>query len=149
MDEANAALGLARLQASGDMDARLGVVQNDLFDVGADLHKDIGDDNTPMRISAAQVTRLESEIDAMEATLPPLTQFILPGGTPLAAHMHMARTLVRRAERLTRKLATDDHVNPEVMSYLNRLSDWLFVAARTANDGGKADVLWTPGEKRQ
>lgn len=148
VDEANAAVGLARLQAEGEIDARLGVIQNDLFDVGADIHCDVDGNDAPLRIGAAHVAHLEDEIDAMQTDLPPLTRFILPGGTPLAAHLHAARTLVRRAERLTQRLAHEDQVNPQVMAYLNRLSDWLFVAARGANDKGNADVLWIPGSER-
>jgi len=143
VDEVNAAVGVARLHAEGEIDARLAVIQNDLFSVGADLHKDIGNDNTPLRIEADMVQHLEDEIDAMSADLPDLTHFILPGGTALAAHLHVCRTLVRRAERLTAKLSATDSVNPAAQAYLNRLSDWLFVAARAANDNGKADVPWT------
>ncbi|TCO70001.1 cob(I)yrinic acid a,c-diamide adenosyltransferase [Rhodovulum euryhalinum] len=145
VDEVNAALGVARLHAGGEIDARLATIQNDLIGLGADLHKDKGADDTPMRISATMVAHLEEEIDAMTADLPPLTRFVLPGGSPLAAHLHVCRTLVRRAERLTAKLATAEGVNPQVQAYLNRLSDWLFVAARVANDNGRTDVLWTPG----
>lgn len=148
VDEANAAIGVARLHAEGEIDARLAVIQHDLFDLGADLHKDRGDDDTPTRVAPALIRHLEDEIDAMSAALPPLTNFILPGGTPLAAHLHVCRTLVRRAERLCAKLAAGDQVNPAVSAYLNRLSDWLFVAARTANDCGKADIVWAPTATR-
>lgn len=144
VDEVNAALGVARLHAEGEIDARLAAIQNDLIGLGADLHKDRGADDAPMRIGAAMVAHLEAEIDAMTAGLPPLNRFVLPGGTPLAAHLHVCRTLVRRAERLAAKLAATEGVNPQVQAYLNRLSDWLFVAARVANDNGRADVLWTP-----
>jgi cob(I)alamin adenosyltransferase len=153
VDELNAALGLARLHADGAVDADLARVQNDLFDLGADLATPgfEQDDTAPrprLRIVAAQVTRLEAEIDAMNAGLAPLRSFVLPGGTPLAAHLHLARTVCRRAERLAVALAGAEPVNPEAVRYLNRLSDWLFVAARVANDGGAADVLWIPGANR-
>jgi cob(I)alamin adenosyltransferase len=153
VDELNATLGLARLHAGGALDAALARVQNDLFDLGADLATpDFENDATAkrprLRIAAAQVTRLESEIDALNADLAPLRSFVLPGGTPLAAHLHLSRTVCRRAERHTVALAGAETVNPETARYLNRLSDWLFVAARVANDGGQADVLWVPGANR-
>ncbi|SIO52411.1 cob(I)alamin adenosyltransferase [Rhodovulum sp. ES.010] len=153
VDEANATLGLARLHAEGEMDTRLAAIQNDLFDLGADLcrpdlHKDAEAEYPPLRMVEAQVRRLESEIDAMNADLEPLRSFILPGGSALAAHLHLCRTVSRRAERETVELATTDSVNPWAVKYLNRLSDWFFVAARLANDGGKADVLWVPGANR-
>ncbi|MBK1637095.1 cob(I)yrinic acid a,c-diamide adenosyltransferase [Rhodovulum adriaticum] len=145
VDEVNAAVGMARLHASGEMAERLATIQNDLIGLGADLHKHIGDDDTPLRIGTDMVTHLETEIDTMNAGLPPLTSFVLPGGTALAAHLHVCRTLVRRAERLTAKLAAEESVNPAVQAYLNRLSDWFFVAARVANDNGQADRLWQAG----
>jgi cob(I)alamin adenosyltransferase len=153
VDELNAALGLARLHADGGVDAGLARVQNDLFDLGADLatpgfEQDHAAPRPRLRIVPAQVTRLETEIDAMNAGLAPLRSFVLPGGTPLAAHLHLARTVCRRAERLAVALAGAEPVNPEAVRYLNRLSDWLFVAARVANDGGAADVLWAPGANR-
>ena len=153
VDELNAALGLARLHAAGPTDAALARIQNDLFDLGADLctpgfEADADAPRPRLRIVAAQVARLEAEIDAMNAGLAPLRSFVLPGGTPLAAHLHLARTVCRRAERLTVALAGLEPVNPEAVRYLNRLSDWLFVAARVANDGGAADVLWVPGANR-
>ncbi len=153
VDEVNATLGLARLQAEGEMDARLARVQNDLFDLGADLcTPDIENDATAkyprLRIVAAQVTRLEREIDAMNAALEPLRSFILPGGSALAAHLHLCRTVSRRAERNVVELAAAEAVNPEAVKYLNRLSDWFFVAGRIANDDGRADVLWVPGANR-
>jgi cob(I)alamin adenosyltransferase len=153
VDELNATLGLARLHASDQAAAGLGRAQNDLFDLGADLampdfENDAAASRPRLRIVAAQVTRLETEIDAMNADLQPLRSFVLPGGTPLAAHLHLARTVCRRAERLVVGLAAAEPVNPEAVRYLNRLSDWLFVAARLANDGGAADVLWTPGANR-
>lgn len=152
VDEVNATLGLARLHA-GAMDAALARVSNDLFDLGADLcTPDIENDaKAPyprLRIIAAQVERLEAEIDAMNDRLTPLRSFILPGGTPLAAHLHLCRTTCRRAERLVVELAEGEAVNPEAIRYLNRLSDWFFVSGRIANDGGRADVLWVPGLTR-
>lgn len=153
VDELNAVLGLARLSAEGEIDAGLGRIQNDLFDLGADLATpDIENDATAkyprLRIAAAQVERLEREIDAMNEGLQPLRSFILPGGTPLAAHLHLARTVCRRAERGVVALAVAEAVNPEAVRYLNRLSDWFFVAARVANDQGRGDVLWVPGANR-
>lgn len=153
VDEVNATLGLARLHADGTLDAGLARVQNDLFDLGADLcTPDIENDATAphprLRIVASQVARLESEIDGMNADLRPLRSFILPGGSALAAHLHLSRTTCRRAERLVVELATFEPVNGEAVKYLNRLSDWLFVAGRVANDGGTADVLWVPGANR-
>ena len=148
VDEANAAIGLARLHADGKVDAMLGRVQNDLVDVGADLctpeHPE--PKHPPLRVSAGQVERLEHEIDAINAELAPLTSFVLPGGTPAAAYLHMARTVVRRAERDVTRLAQAEEVNPQAVRYLNRLSDLLFVLARHVNDNGGRDVLWTPGE---
>lgn len=153
VDETNSVLGLARLHATGEVDAALARIQNDLFDLGADLCRpEMEKDNEAgypvLRIVAAQVMRLEAEIDAMNARLDPLRSFILPGGTPLAAHLHLARTVSRRAERLTVELATMESINDEAVKYLNRLSDWFFVAARIANDEGRADVLWVPGANR-
>jgi cob(I)alamin adenosyltransferase len=153
VDELNATLGLARLHAGGDLDAALGRVQNDLFDLGADLctpgfDTDGGAKRPRLRVVAGQVERLEAEIDAMNAGLAPLRSFVLPGGTALAAHLHLCRTVCRRAERLAVALAAEEPVNPEVIRFLNRLSDWLFVAGRIANDGGRLDVLWVPGANR-
>ncbi len=153
VDETNATVGLARLHADGDLDARLSRIQNDLFDLGADLcrpemEKDAEAEYPPLRMVPSQVARLEREIDEMNAALEPLRSFILPGGSPLAAHLHLCRTVSRRAERLTVELATMEQVNEAAVTYLNRLSDWFFVAARIANDGGKADVLWVPGANR-
>lgn len=154
VDEVNATIGLARLHAAGEMDEGLARIQNDLFDLGADLcTPDLdGDATAPyprLRIVAAQVARLESEIDAWNARLQPLRSFVLPGGSALAAHLHLCRTVSRRGERLAVELAQAEPVNPEAVRYLNRLSDWFFVAARIANDDGRADVLWTPGANRQ
>jgi len=154
VDELNAALGLARLHASGEIAAGIARVQNDLFDLGADLctpdfENDAAAPHHPrLRIIAAQVDRLEAEIDAMNRDLAPLRSFVLPGGTALAAHLHLGRTVCRRAERHAVALAADETVNPEAVRYLNRLSDWLFVAGRIANDAGRADVLWVPGANR-
>jgi cob(I)alamin adenosyltransferase len=153
VDEVNATLGLARLHATGETDTALARIQNDLFDLGADLclpdmEKDGEAEYTPLRMVAAQVDRLEAEIDAMNAHLEPLRSFILPGGSPLAAHLHLCRTVSRRAERLVVELAALEQVNEAAIRYLNRLSDWFFVAARMANDSGRADVLWIPGANR-
>ncbi|MEM6307737.1 MAG: cob(I)yrinic acid a,c-diamide adenosyltransferase [Pseudomonadota bacterium] len=153
VDETNAVVGLARLHATGDMDAQLAAIQNDLFDLGADLctpdmDKDDQAEYPPLRIVAAQVDRLETEIDAMNDRLDPLRSFILPGGSGLAAHLHQCRTVARRAERLSVELAAIEPINPAGVKYLNRLSDWFFVASRIANDDGKADVLWVPGANR-
>ena len=153
VDETNATIGLARLHADGPMDAQLAAIQNDLFDLGADLcrpepDKDAGAEHTPLRVTPHQVARLEGEIDAMTDQLEPLRSFILPGGSALAAHLHLCRTVTRRAERLAVELAQDAPINPEAVTYLNRLSDWFFVAARMANDTGQADVLWVPGAHR-
>jgi cob(I)alamin adenosyltransferase len=155
VDEANAAIGLARLYtgAAADgaaVDAMLARVQNDLFDLGADLctPEDGRRSEGALRIAAAQVERLEREIDAMNAHLKPLSSFVLPGGTPLAAHLHQGRTVTRRAERLVTALAAREPVNPEAVKYLNRLSDHLFVLSRHVNDGGALDVLWVPGANR-
>jgi len=147
VDEANAVIGLARLHTETLADAMLARIQNDLFDVGADLCRP-GEDDSGLRVQSAQVTRLEEEIDALNAALMPLESFVLPGGTPASAHLHLARTVVRRAERLCIELAEDDAVNPVVIEYLNRLSDHLFVLSRHLNDRGKADVLWVPGANR-
>ena len=153
VDELNSVVGLARLQASGDLDSQLSRIQNDLFDLGADLctpdlEKDAEREYPPLRMVAEQVARLEAEIDVMNGSLEPLRSFILPGGSALAAHLHHCRTVARRAERLTVELATVETVNTDAVKYLNRLSDWFFVAARIANDDGRADVLWVPGANR-
>ncbi len=153
IDEVNSVVGLARLHASGDMDAALARIQNDLFDLGADLCRpetdaDASTEYPPLRATQAQVDRLEAEIDAINADLSTLKSFILPGGTPLAAHLHLVRTVSRRAERLAVELATTQKVTPAAIRYLNRLSDWCFVAARAANNNGANDVLWVPGANR-
>jgi cob(I)alamin adenosyltransferase len=153
VDETNATIGLARLHAIGELDAGLQRVSNDLFDLGADLCRpDMERDHeagyVPLRILESQVLRLEAEIDAMNDRLTPLRSFILPGGSALAAHLHLCRTVCRRAERLTVELATMEAINTEAVRYLNRLSDWFFVAGRIANNDGKDDVLWVPGLTR-
>ncbi|MEM9784276.1 MAG: cob(I)yrinic acid a,c-diamide adenosyltransferase [Pseudomonadota bacterium] len=157
VDELNAVLGVARLAAQSEADGALVEpitrIQNDLFDLGADLctpnmEKDGDREYPPLRMVAEQVDRLEHEIDAMNARLQPLRSFILPGGTPLAAHLHMARTVCRRAERLTIALTATEGVNEAALKYLNRLSDWFFVASRIANDEGRGDILWVPGKNR-
>lgn len=153
VDEVNATVGLARLQANGDVDTALARIQNDLFDLGADLcrpdmEKDTEAEYAPLRMTDNQVTRLEAEIDVMNTELQPLRSFILPGGSALAANMHLCRTVSRRAERLSVELSTVETVNPTAIKYLNRLSDWFFVAARMANDAGATDVLWVPGANR-
>ncbi len=150
VDEANAAIGLARLTADALADGMLARVQNDLFDLGADLCRPPSDEgeDTALRIDPAQVTRLEEEIDALNGMLKPLDSFVLPGGTPTAAHLHLARTVVRRAERLTVELSMRETVSKTVIEYLNRLSDHLFVMSRYVNDKGINDVLWVPGANR-
>ncbi|MDE3015514.1 MAG: cob(I)yrinic acid a,c-diamide adenosyltransferase [Pseudomonadota bacterium] len=155
VDEANSMIGIARchMRSKSAFDASLKRVQHDLFDLGADLatpparDKKIGK-NAPLRIVVSQVTRLEKEIDALNAKLSPLNSFVLPGGTDLAAALHLARAITRRAERVTCALAEKESVNPIAIQYLNRLSDFLFVLARVANSNGKKDVLWQPGVNR-
>jgi cob(I)alamin adenosyltransferase len=153
VDEVNAALGVAALHAKGDMLKAIRRIQNDLFDLGADLatpERGRVLEWTPLRIIESQVTRLEKEIDAMNADIAPLDSFILPGGTPLAAHLHVARTLCRTAERNVAQLnAMDDEpVSAEALAFINRLSDWLFVAGRVANGNGAEDIKWVPGANR-
>ena len=153
VDEANSALGVARLHARGDtaLDPILERAQHDLFDLGADLATpDIGEklDYEPLRIQESQVLRLETEIDALNEKLSPLTSFVLPGGSPASAHLHVARAVMRRAERAIVALAEQEKVSPEAIKFANRMSDLLFVAARWANDQGRADVLWKPGANR-
>ena len=153
VDETNATVGLARLHATGAMADQLAMIQNDLFDLGADLcrpdmEKDADAEYAPLRMTDAQVTRLENEIDAMNDVLSPLRSFILPGGSALAAHLHLCRTVSRRAERLSVELASVESVNQSGVKYLNRLSDWFFNASRIANNDGKDDVLWVPGANR-
>lgn len=153
VDELNATVGMARLQATGDMDDLLSLIQNDLFDLGADLCRpDMEKDDEAgfpvLRMVPEQTARLESEIDKMIARLEPLKSFILPAGSALATQLHLCRTVARRAERLTVELATMESVNDAAVKYLNRLSDWFFVASRIANEDGRADVLWKPGANR-
>jgi len=152
-DELNAIVGIARLHSEGVLDTQLSRIQNDLFDLGADLcrpdmEKDAEAEYPPLRMVEAQVARLEAEIDEMNARLAPLRSFILPGGSALSAYLHQCRTVARRAERLTVELSTTEPVNTAAITYLNRLSDWFFVAARVANGDGKDDVLWVPGANR-
>jgi cob(I)alamin adenosyltransferase len=155
VDEANAAIGIARLSTAEhkSVDVMLARIQNDLFDLGADLC--VPDRGTPLpyealRILETQVTRLEQEIDLLNGEMQPLKSFILPGGSAAAAHLHLARTITRRAERLIAELAgqPDEKVSPAALKYVNRLSDFLFVAGRYVNDKGRADVLWVPGQTR-
>jgi len=157
VDETNASIGVARLHVAGaypDVDAMLGRIQNDLFDLGADLCAPEREGARPkrerLRVSDAQVKRLEEEIDGMNAELAPLRSFVLPGGSPAAAALHVARTVCRRAERAIVELAGDPNepVGAPVLKYINRLSDLLFVASRYVNDLGRKDVLWVPGQNR-
>jgi cob(I)alamin adenosyltransferase len=156
VDEANACIGMARVHTASlhpAIDAMLGRIQNDLFDLGADLA--VPDDGKPLgyeplRITATQTDRVEKDIDLLNKDLEPLRSFVLNGGTPAAAALHLARTVARRAERLMVALAQDsrEHVNRDGLKYINRVSDFLFVAARSVNDNGNGDVLWIPGENR-
>jgi cob(I)alamin adenosyltransferase len=156
VDETNACIGMARLHTSSedaDVDAMLGRISNDLFDLGADLSTpDTGKPLAfePLRIAQPQVDRIEAEIDALNASLAPLRSFVLPGGTPGAVHLHLARTVSRRAERLMTELAQspDEIVAPPALKYINRLSDFLFVASRFLNAKAGGDVLWIPGQNR-
>jgi cob(I)alamin adenosyltransferase len=155
VDELNAAIGVARLHTASDaeLDAMLMRIQNDLFDLGADLCVPERPDKPSrerLRLVEAQATRLEQEIDRLNAALAPLTSFVLPGGSAAAAHLHLARTICRRAERLIVELAARpaEVVSAPVIAYVNRLSDFLFVAARHANGKGSGDVLWVPGQNR-
>jgi cob(I)alamin adenosyltransferase len=149
-DECNAILGLARLHTAGDGDEMLARIQNDLFDLGADLCTPEQEDPKypPLRMSQEQVDRLEAEIDVMNADIAPLTSFILPGGSAAAAWLHLARTVARRAEREMTETAETQAINPVAIQYINRLSDHLFVLARKMNDNGATDVLWVPGQNR-
>jgi cob(I)alamin adenosyltransferase len=155
LDETNSVIGIARLHTAEDsaLDAALSRIQNDLFDVGADLTtpgKGKGPGGARLTVTAAQVDWLETEIDRLNDELAPLRSFILPGGSAAAAYLHLARTVCRRAERLIAELSDrpDESVTPEVLKYVNRLSDFLFVAARHANAKGARDVLWKPGQNR-
>lgn len=151
VDEANSAIGLARNALDGEAEAMLGRIQNEMFDLGADIATP-GEDFAPsemvLRIVASQIDRLEAEIDRMNEDLEPLRSFILPGGSEAAARLHLARAIARRAERDTAALAGAEPVNPAALAYLNRLSDFLFVLARAVNAGGTGDVLWVPGGSR-
>lgn len=153
VDEVNAALGVCAIEASGEMLEAIRRIQNDLFDLGADLATpDRGKklEWEPLRILPTQVERLEAEIDAMNADIPPLDSFILPGGSKLAAQLHVARTLCRGTERKVAELAAtaDETVSEAALAFINRLSDWLFVAGRAANNNGADDVKWVPGANR-
>ena len=153
VDETNATVGMARLHSAGEMDKALARIQNDLFDLGADMcrpdmSKDAESEYPPLRMTTDQVKRLEDEIDTMNADLEPLKSFILPGGSALAAALHLSRTVSRRAERLAVALGGEEEVNEHAVTYLNRLSDWFFVASRVANGNGTDDVLWVPGANR-
>ncbi|MCA3564697.1 MAG: cob(I)yrinic acid a,c-diamide adenosyltransferase [Methylocystis sp.] len=156
VDEANACIGMARLHTAGvfpELDAMLARIQNDLFDLGADLcTPDVGEPLAyePLRIVQEQVERIEREIDALNADLAPLKSFVLPGGSAASAHLHLARTVTRRAERLMTELVAQpgERVGTAAMRYINRLSDFLFVASRWVNDKGARDVLWAPGKNR-
>ena len=153
VDETNAAIGVARLhlREMRDLDARLGLIQNDLFDLGADLSVPQREGKAErLRVLPGQVERLERDIDAVNADLAPLTSFVLPGGTPAAAYLHLARTICRRAERVIVELAArpNEPVSDAAIQYMNRLSDFLFVASRAANHNGAGDVLWVPGQNR-
>lgn len=146
VDEANACIGLARLYSEGDIDGLLAHIQNDLFDVGADLcapEEKEGDER--LRIQASQVNFLEEKIDQYNQSLPTLKSFVLPGGSKLAAHLHLARTVVRRAERMVCLVKESESINTYVIQYVNRLSDLLFVLARFANHQANGDILWVPG----
>jgi len=150
VDETNSVIGMVRLHTKGDADASLARIQQDLFDLGADIATP--ETNSPkeaLRIIPSQVARLEKEIDAMNAELKPLDSFILPGGTAASAQLHLARTIARRAERLVFQLAAQEKVNAFALQYINRLSDHLFVMARYLNEKGAKDVLWIPGINRQ
>ena len=150
VEEANAAIGLVRLQGKGELDEILARAQNDLFDLGADLCTPERENpkHPPLRITAEQVARLEREIERNNAELAPLDSFVLPGGTPAAAHLHLARCMARRAEREITALAAREKLNPEAIRFINRLSDLFFVLSRRANDGGAKDVLWVRGANR-
>jgi cob(I)alamin adenosyltransferase len=152
VDETNAAIGVARLYTAhdSDIDPMLRRIQNDLFDLGADLCSPARTSEKRLTVTDAQVTRLETEIDHLNASLSPLRSFVLPGGTPAAAHLHVARTVCRRAERLMVELAGQpgEEVSAAALKYANRLSDFLFVASRHVNQKGAGDVLWIPGQNR-
>jgi len=150
IDETNAAIGVARLHTKGEADAMLARIQNDLFDLGADLCTPEGGERgfEPLRVAPEQVERLEREIDTLNEALQPLNSFVLPGGSPAAAQLHLSRTIARRAERLITELAAKEPVSDTAVQYINRLSDHLFVLARHCNENGAKDVLWVPGQNR-
>lgn len=154
IDEANSALGLARLHIKNTMlDSMLSRIQNDMFDLGADLatplpQGDAADSEYALRIVQSQIDRVESALDQLNTDLTPLTSFVLPGGTAASAHLHMARTITRRAERCIVAMMAEDTINPQALTYINRVSDFLFVAARWCNDRGRGDVTWVPGANR-
>lgn len=154
VDECNSVIGLVRLHLeSRSLDDMLGHIQNDLFDLGADLATPLPkagekDEEWALRVTAQQTRRLEEELDKLNADLDPLDSFVLPGGSAPAAYLHQARTVARRAERLIVAMAKEDAINPAALTYINRLSDFLFVAARWCNDQGASDVKWVPGKNR-
>ncbi len=153
VDEANSTIGVARLYVDNvELDRSLARIQNDLFDLGADLStpelEDAKQESKTLRIVQSQINRLESELDALNADLTPLKTFVLPGGSKPAAYLHLARTITRRAERETVAMAREEHVNPLALKYINRLSDYLFVVARWCNKQGRTDVKWVPGQER-
>jgi cob(I)alamin adenosyltransferase len=149
VDETNSTIGIARLHTEGEVDAMLGRIQNDMFDLGADLATPEGEGmEGALRVVQSQVDRLEHEIDAMNESLDPLSSFTLPGGSAASAHLHLCRTVSRRAEREAITLAEIEDINPIAIKYLNRLSDHLFVLTRVLNGNGKTDVLWVPGKNR-
>ena len=153
VDETNAAIGIVRfyLEDARELDAMLGLIQNDLFDLGADLAVPQREGKADrLRMLSSQVERLERDIDGLNEHLAPLTSFVLPGGTPAGAYLHLARTICRRAERMMVELAAqpDEPVSDAAIQYINRLSDFLFVASRAVNDNGAGDVLWVPGQNR-
>lgn len=150
IDESNAIIGIARLHTENENDKMLSRIQNDLFDLGADVSLPLGTkfEEHALRINENQIERLENEIDQMNENIAPLTSFVLPGGTPAAAFLHQVRTVVRRAERLLVRVAEEEEISPYTIQYLNRLSDHLFVMSRKENNNGKDDVLWIPGQNR-
>lgn len=153
VDELNSIVGITVFHAEGKIREQLQTIQNDLFDLGADLcvpvTQNVKAEYPPLRMIKAQVERLESEIDQVNKDLSPLRSFVLPGGTLLASYLHQCRTVARRAERLTVGLSKHESINPDTIKYLNRLSDWFFVMARVTNNNGKDDILWIPGASRK
>ncbi len=153
VDELNSIVGIAVFHAEGKIREQLQTIQNDLFDLGADLcvpvTQNVKAEYPPLRMVKAQVERLESEIDQVNKDLSPLRSFVLPSGTLLASYLHQCRTVARRAERLTVGLSKEESINPDTIKYLNRLSDWFFVMARVTNNNGKDDILWIPGASRK